>query len=224
MRRIIRALAMAAAFAAPAGAAADDVLVMGDSVMAWNRSAGASIGDALGRRLGRRVVNASVPGAQVEAGVFGFALNIGRQYRRGDWDWVVLNGGANDLFRRCGCRQGCETVLDGLIAADGRRGRIATLAARLRGEGAQLMYVGYYGPSGRGGAFDACTDELLELDRRVARMADIVPGIHFVDAGQAISSADPTDYASDNIHPGPRGSARIATLVARGIVAAERRQ
>jgi len=128
------------------------VLVMGDSIMAWNRTSGASVGDALERRLGREVENVSVPGARVSGRGLGFLLRIGGQYRPGDWEWVVLNGGANDLVRDCACRR-CDAVLDRLIAPDGRRGEIATLAARLLGTGAGVIYVGHYGPSGRGGPF-----------------------------------------------------------------------
>lgn len=221
MRRLA-ALVGAVCCLASAAMANGPVLVMGDSIMAWNRTSGASVGDALERRLGREVENVSVPGARVSGRGLGFVLRIGGQYRPGDWEWVVLNGGANDLFRDCACRR-CDTVLDRLIAPDGRRGEIATLAARLLGTGARVIYVGHYGPSGRGGPFDACADELTELDRRVARLAAIAPGIGFVDAGDVMSRRDTADYDADDIHPSPSGSAKIAGLVAAAIGAAEAR-
>ncbi|MEO1238910.1 MAG: SGNH/GDSL hydrolase family protein [Pseudomonadota bacterium] len=197
------------------------VLVMGDSIMAWNGSA--SLAAGVERRLNRPVENASVPGAQIAPrGLRRLVFDIGAQYQPGDWDWVVLNGGANDLMGSCGC-QSCDAVLDELVAPDGRRGEIAQIVDRLRRTGARVLYLGHYGPSGRGGAFDACEDELTDLDARMARMARIVPELEFVDGGDVMSAATPADYDADNIHPSPRGSAKLGALAAAAIRRAEAR-
>lgn len=197
------------------------VLVMGDSIMAWN--GGASLAAGIERGLDRTVENASVPGAQIAPrGLKRLLFDIGAQYEAGDWGWVVLNGGANDLFDHCGC-QSCDAVLDGLVAADGRRGEIAQIVDRLRRTGARVLYLGYYGPSGRGGAFDVCEDELIALDARMARMARIVPELEFIDGGDVMSAAMPGDYDADNIHPSPRGSAKLGALAAMAIRRAEAR-
>ncbi|MEL7460617.1 MAG: SGNH/GDSL hydrolase family protein [Pseudomonadota bacterium] len=197
------------------------VLVMGDSIMAWNGAA--SLAAALERGLDRPVENASVPGAQIAPrGLRRLVFEIGAQYTPGDWSWVVLNGGANDLFDRCGCQR-CDDVLDDLVAADGRRGEIANIVDDLRQTGARVLYLGYYGPSGRGGDFDICEDELTELDARMARMAQIVPELEFIDGGDAMSAATPDDYDADNVHPAPRGSAKLGALAAAAIGRAEAR-
>ena len=46
-------------------------VVAGDSVMAWNRSSGASVADQLEARLGEPVGDVSLPLAQVRGGIRG---------------------------------------------------------------------------------------------------------------------------------------------------------
>ena len=112
-----------------------DILVLGDSVMAWNSASNASIPDAMGRVLGRNVVSKAVPGAQFDnpsgiAGAVGF--DIQRQLPPGRWNWVVINGGANDLGSDCGCGA-CGPVVDGLIGADNTSGSIPAFIQKVRG-------------------------------------------------------------------------------------------
>ncbi len=73
------------------------VLAMGDSMLAWHRAEGKSIIQTVEERLDEEVVDRSVVGAQFTyflpiSGALG--MNIGKQYRPGKWDWVILNGGA----------------------------------------------------------------------------------------------------------------------------------
>lgn len=201
----------AVALAFFAGAAqADPILVMGDSIMDWNRATGRSVSHALAEELGRDVRNLSVSGARI----FGRGFrSIPGQFRGSAWSWIVLDGGANDL-QTCGCNR-CERMLDRLISGDA--GAIPTLLARLQGSGANVLWMVYYGPNGRGGAFDPCADELAELDARVAALAANTDGLHFVDAGDVLGRSAPDDYHRDNVHPAPRESAKIAALLAAKI-------
>lgn len=82
-----------------------DILVIGDSVMAWNRSAAADTGSVLEGELGRNVVNRATLGAQIRAGGLGSlgGLSIPDQLSAGPWNWIAMNGGANDLGFSCGC-------------------------------------------------------------------------------------------------------------------------
>ena len=112
------------ALAACAGPAprAGDILVIGDSVMAWNAPRGASIPQVMAARLGREVTSRAVSGAQF-ANDSGLASAVGfdirAQYPGGRWNWVVLDGGANDLgFGDCRCGA-CGAEVDRLIAPDG---------------------------------------------------------------------------------------------------------
>lgn len=187
------------------------ILVMGDSILAWNRAQGASIPDVVERQLGEPVLDASVPGARMrQAGLRGaIGLSIPAQYRQGDWETVILNGGANDLRAACGCRR-CDTVLDRLARQD-----YPALIARLAP--ARVVIVGYYGRmQGGGGSFDDCDDELAILGDRLAALAARDPRVTFVPV-RATVDGNPRFYGPDRVHPSPEGSALIGRLVARGV-------
>ena len=97
-----------------------DILVLGDSIMAWN--GGRSIPDVIANQTGRSVTSRDVPGAQFDNGstiASAVGFDIQQQFPGGRWNWVVVNGGANDLSLRA------QT-------------------------GAQVMWMGYYAGSGSG--------------------------------------------------------------------------
>jgi lysophospholipase L1-like esterase len=217
------AILMACTDQAPRGGG--DILVLGDSVMAWNSASNASIPDAMGRALGRSVVSRAVPGAQFDnpsriAGAVGF--DIQRQLPSGRWNWVVINGGANDLGADCGCGA-CGPAVDDLIGADNVSGSIPTFIQKLRGAtGANVVWMGYYAGSGQG-SFAGCRDDLVALEARLARFAASQPGISFVDSEDVIDRSDRSLFAPDNTHPSAKGSALIGTYLAQHIRSNEAR-
>ena len=76
--------------------AADErkILIMGDSLMAWNRSTGRSVAKFLERELGSRVQDRSRVGASIisKTPLFSSAgLSIPLQFRAGRRDWIILN-------------------------------------------------------------------------------------------------------------------------------------
>ena len=189
------------------------VIVMGDSVMAWNRDSNASVADAMEKLLDAPVLDASVSGARMRLGGVGSAIgfSIPDQYRERDWDAVVFNGGANDLLFECRCSR-CDAVLDRIVNED-----YPALLERL-GE-TPVYIVGYYGPAGdRRGNYDICNDELQVLERRLAHLATTRPNVEIVRVRDAITGT-PTLYDADRVHPSPAGSAviakRIVTALAR---------
>lgn len=187
------------------------VIVLGDSVMAWNRDQGTAIADVIERRLGAPVLDASVSGARMRFGGVGGAIgfSIPGQYREGDWDAVVLNGGANDLLATCDCNR-CDAVLDRLVNQD-----YPAFLNRLADT--PVYIVGYYGPAGdRRGSYDVCNDDLQVLERRLTRLAATRPNVQVVRVRDAITGT-PALYDSDRVHPSPAGSERIGTLVARAL-------
>jgi lysophospholipase L1-like esterase len=196
-----------------------DILVLGDSVLAWNSSSNASIPDVISRTLDRDVVSKAVPGAQFDnassiAGAVGF--DIQRQLPSGLWNWVVINGGANDLGSDCGCGA-CGPVVDGLIGADATSGAIPAFIKRVqRTTGGQVVWMGYYAGSGQG-SFAGCRDDLVELEKRIARFATASPRVSFVDAEDVIDRKDRSQFAGDNTHPSAKGSALIGTYLAQHI-------
>lgn len=185
------------------------VVVAGDSVMAWNRGAGGSVADGLRARLGEPVGDVSLPLAQVAGGRG--PLNIPAQLSGVQTEWVVLNGGANDLGRGCKCSD-CGGVLDRLISEDGAHGAIPALVADLRGRGSRVIWADYYTAPRYAGT--TCEAPYRVLETRLRRMAAADWGVTLVDMDDVFRPDDPTLFDPDRTHPSVRGSQRIAALVA----------
>ncbi|PJE29981.1 GDSL-like Lipase/Acylhydrolase family protein [Pseudooceanicola antarcticus] len=185
------------------------VVVAGDSVMAWNRSAGASVADALEARLGTPVGDVSLPLAEVMGGVG--PLNIPNQLGGVSAEWVVLNGGANDLSTGCDCTD-CDAVLGRLISEDGAQGAIPALVADLRQSGARVVWADYYTSPRYAGT--ECSATYRDLAARLARMAARDPGVSLVDMDDVFDPSDLSLFAGDRLHPSKIGSERIARLIA----------
>ena len=200
-----------------------DILVLGDSIMAWN--GGRSIPDVIANQTGRSVTSRAVPGAQFDNGstiASAVGFDIQQQFPGGRWNWVVVNGGANDLSADCGCGA-CGASVNALIAPDGQSGSIPAFLQRLRAQtGAKIMWMGYYAGSGSG-SFAGCRDDLVEIESRIATFAAGRPGIHFIDSEDVIDRGDRGLFAGDNVHPSARGSARIGAYLAQEITARENR-
>jgi lysophospholipase L1-like esterase len=195
------------------------ILVMGDSMLAWNGGTGQAVSDAMESALKEPVVNRSVIAARMIyplplTGAAG--LNIPKQFRPGDWDWIVVNGGGNDLWLGCGCIA-CTRKLDRLAAKDASDGAIPDLIAQLRATGARVIYTGYLRSPGRGSPIDHCKKDGQELDRRVALLAEENEGVFFLSLDGLVPHGDLSFHAIDRIHPSIKGSAaigaRIATLI-----------
>lgn len=194
-----------------------DILVIGDSVLAWNRSSGGDVGSVIEAELGRDVVSRATFGARVSGGGPGFlgSLSIPDQLVAGKWNWVVMNGGANDFGSSCGCT-GCEAELDTLISQDATTGAIPNLIAKAQRSGANVLWVGYYqAPESR--SFRGCRPFLVEMEQRIAEFARSRQGVSFIDAEDAFDPKARALFAADRTHPSVAGSAVIGRFVAREI-------
>ncbi|MEO0502296.1 MAG: SGNH/GDSL hydrolase family protein [Pseudomonadota bacterium] len=201
------------------------IMTMGDSLLAWNAPSGRSVSDALEARLGQPVVDRSVSGASYLyplpiSGSLG--LRIERQFVSGDWDWVVLNGGGNDLWLGCGCGR-CARQLERLITADGSDGAIPSLIARLRAQGTRVAYVGYLRTPGFRSPVEGCVAIGTALEGRIAVLAARDPGVVFVSNTDLVPDGDRSFHDSDLLHPSPKGSAAIAARLARVIAEVDAR-
>jgi acyl-CoA thioesterase-1 len=125
-----------------ADVASPRILVMGDSLMATNRMLGGSVAQALSETLAVEVKDNSTLGARYFFQVPVAGLNIAAQVQDGPWDYVVVNGGGNDLLFGCGCGA-CTRMMNRLISADGTLGAIPELVGKLREGGAKVIYTGY---------------------------------------------------------------------------------
>lgn len=186
-----------------------EVVVAGDSVMAWNRVAGASVADGLAAGLGVEVGDVSLPYAQLAAGRG--ALNIVRQVEGLGVPWIVLNGGANDIGIAC---DGGTAVVQRLISPDASRGVIPEMVGKLRAGGSRVVWADYYTAPRFAGRPCPAYDQ---LETRLSRLAAGDPGILFVDMDAVIASNDLTLFDADRTHPSPKGSALMAAAIARAM-------
>lgn len=198
---------------------------MGDSLLAWNGGRGQSIPDEVERLTGRPVIDRSVIGTRILPAWTPAGLvhgTIGAQYLPGNWEWILLNGGGNDLWWGCGCTR-CAARIDELISQDGRDGAVPALVARLRATGARVVWIGYLPLPGRKSPVDFCDAIGREYEARIARMAARDNGVFMLSNRDLVPARDLGYHALDRVHPSPRGSAAIAARVARILREAEGR-
>jgi lysophospholipase L1-like esterase len=183
------------------------VLAIGDSLLAWNGLTGGSIPNAMSRALDFRVVDRSIVAA------FMVPNGIPKQYVAGDWDWVVMNGGGNDLWLGCGCTK-CETTLDRMLSPDGKTGLVAETVANVRKSGARVVYVGYLRSPGLGSPIEHCRDEGAELEKRISSLARRDKGVYFLSLDGLVPEGDRSYFAIDMIHPSRKASTEIGNRIA----------
>jgi lysophospholipase L1-like esterase len=216
--RIIGLFVIALFFAASGTVQAENrVLVMGDSFMTSNGSNQASVPHVLAKLTGAKVRSQAVTGARYHyslplTGAMG--MNITKQFRQGNWDWIVINGGGNDLWMGCGCTR-CQNRLERLISSDGMRGSIPGLVSRARQTGAKVIYVGYLRSPGMGSPIENCKSIGDALETRISRLAQVDQGITFVSLADMVPHSDRSFHALDMIHPSPKGSAAAAQRIAQ---------
>jgi len=193
------------------------ILAMGDSLMAWNSISRKSISDTVAETLGEPVVNRSVSAARIiyHLPVSGSAgMNIRKQYKAGNWDWIIVNGGGNDLWLGCGCFA-CDRKLDKLISKDGRKGAIPGMLSQFRQTGAKVIYVGYLRSPGVGSAIEHCREEGDILEQRIAELAETDSGIYFLSLHDLVPHGDRSYHAFDMIHPSIKASTAIGNKIAQ---------
>lgn len=209
-------LTFALSLPATAQSSKPSILVMGDSLMASNKVKGGAMSKALGDALGVKVKDHSVFGARYFhilpiTGAAG--MRIDAQFRGGPWDYVVMNGGGNDLLFGCGCGA-CKKMLDRLVSADGTSGAIPELVREIRRTGSKVIYTGYLRTPGVTSPVEACGPLGDKMDRRLEAMAKSIEGVSFVRLADLVKTDGDTSYhAVDLVHPSIKGSRAIAAKV-----------
>ena len=192
------------------------ILAMGDSMMAWNSSSRATVSDNVETILGEPVIDRSVVGARIfyhlpVSGALG--MNISQQYRPGAWDWVIMNGGGNDLWFGCGC-SACDRKMTRMVSPDGEQGSVVELVQKIRSSGARVIYLGYLRSPGVGSIIEHCRDEGDEFERRLKEMAKQDAGVHFISLADMVPFGDRSHHEFDMIHPSPKATRKIAQRIA----------
>ena len=192
------------------------ILAIGDSLMAWHTLTGQSIPDIIERELEEPAANRSISGARLifKIPFIGDAgMQISNQLIEGEWDWVVVNGGGNDLWFGCGCGK-CDAKMDKLIASDGGEGEIPRLVNEIRETGAKVLYFGYLRSPGVDSMIEECRDEGDELEKRIAAFAKSTKGVYFLSNADLVPEGDLSYHALDRIHPSLKASEEIGKRVA----------
>ncbi len=192
------------------------ILMMGDSLLSTHHNTQRSVGFVLEELLETGVRDVSTPGAKIIhlepiSGLIG--MSIPRQFRKGAWDWVVLNGGGNDLWLGCGCLR-CDRRMDRMISEDGTTGAIPKLVNRLTETGAHVLYVGYLRSPGLNSMIEHCLDEGEMLEERLGVMADAMEGVTFLTMRDVVPFGDASFLGFDRVHPSPKASREIAQRLA----------
>ena len=198
------------------------ILMMGDSILAWFAGQDGSVGDEIERQTGLPVANRAAPGARLSHTLPGAAADgydIRAQYVPGAWDWVVLNGGANDLLSECGCTS-CDATLTTLIDARAQAGQFPDLIRKIRRDGARVILLGYYNASVVPNPFSLCGEVVDRLNARLERLAVQNAGVSYVTAERVIDPRNPAHYFLDQVHPSRLGARRIGDVVAQVILRA----
>lgn len=192
------------------------ILAIGDSLMAWNGIGGRSIPQVLSLLLKEPVrSHANVGAFMIYALPITGAMGkrISSQFHKGSYDWVVVNGGGNDLWLGCGCRK-CSARMDKMVSADGSRGEVPDLMRKIRKTGARVVFIGYLRSPGTGSTIEHCKDEGDAYDARIAVMAKQMQGVWFVSNADLVPAGDTSYHSKDRIHPSRKGSIAIAQRVA----------
>ena len=194
-----------------------EIYAVGDSVLDWNVGEG-SVPEVVGETLDRPTYNAAIGGShflddEEQEG-------IPAQYEDGEWQWLLMDGGANDLNDRCGCSD-CDDVLDSIISADGTQGAMADFATSVADSGVQVLIMGYYRIPEDAPDFEGCNAIIPELSQRQASLAALHDGITFADASSVLDGEDLAMYDEDMIHPSLQGCQTLGTFLAEAIQSAE---
>lgn len=192
------------------------ILTMGDSLLSAHSISKRAVSHSVGKALGVKVTDRSVAGARIIYGLpitGAMGMKIAKQYRTGKWDWIILNGGGNDLWFGCGCHA-CERKINRLISNSGMSGEIPRLVGNLRKTGARVIYVGYLRSPGMGSPIESCKDDGDVLESRIAKMAEADQGVYFLSLAKMVPFGDRSYHGIDMIHPSLKASREIGKRIA----------
>ena len=190
----------------------ETILAIGDSVFAWRMRSCETVPDVAAQALGRKLRHKAVNGARITGGDH----PITDLFEPGNWDWVLLDGGGNDLNNECECGKDCDAVLDTLISEDGSTGEIPALVETILASGSRVGLYGYFQiDESASYGFDECREELDVLHARQKRLAERHERVVFLDARQVVSpTSTPDAYAFDHVHPSAQGAEIVGQFIA----------
>lgn len=194
------------------------LLAVGDSVFDYHVEDGESIPEVVASELGIAVQNNAIGGSHLSSN---YGEGIPETYETGDWSWVLVDGGANDLNDECSCGD-CEVLLDELISPDSSGGIMRDFVEEIQGDGHPVALLGYYMvPEGAEFGFANCEETIRELNTRYDALAEQVDGVYYIDAGEVITPDQNELYDADNVHPSVEGARVLGEFIAEQILSFE---
>lgn len=188
-----------------------NVQVIGDSLFGSDADGCASVSTFMSLRLWLEVEDNSIPGAAVIGDE-----SIPEQYVSGDWNWTVINGGANDIMPYC-TENDCDEVLDDIITDSGE-GLIPDLVETAQNDGSKIILIGYYSVP-KGSEYEPVILEVEILNDRYNEFAKANEGVYFISLKKVMSPEETPDlYSDDLVHPSDDGHFAIGEYIADFII------
>jgi lysophospholipase L1-like esterase len=188
------------------------VQVVGDSLFGADADGCASVSTFMSLRLWLEVEDNSIPGAIVSDGDEG----IPQQYVSGDWNWTVINGGANDIMPYC-TENDCDEVLDEIITDSGE-GQIPNLVEKAQNDGSNVILIGYYSVP-KGSEYEPVILEVEIINDRYNEFAKANEGVYFISLKDVMNPEEtPELYSEDLVHPSNDGHFAIGEHIADFII------
>ena len=207
MRMILAVILLTACTESKRGSLEDGrILGIGDSIFEWNTGDGSVI-EVIGEVLEQPAYNNAISGSMISTDD---EWSIPNQWIEGDWDWVVLDGGANDLNEHCQCGE-CASVHDEIETA------YVNLISTLRTQNVNVVIWGYYVFPEESEEFGICNDNVNVLSEMQQTLAATDTGVLWVDGREQINGEDLSYFDDDLIHPSVSGSKLIGEQIARAI-------
>ena len=197
------------------------ILAIGDSIFD-SVPGGQDIPEVLGRELNINVLNNAHGGAQLvleqdEQNEWGAMMDIRNQYITGDWDWIVMDGGGNDLNDDCSCGE-CDAVLNEIITADGQSGALPEAVQQMATGDTKIMFMMYYNlPEGAEFGFNRCEEWHQTYEDRLRRMGEGNQSVFIVDASDVVKATDLQYFQEDLVHPSQEGAEVLGAYLAEKI-------
>ena len=196
------------------------VQVIGDSLFGSDADGCASVSTFMSLRLWLQVEDHSEPGATVAGDesipkqYVGNPEPVSGQY--GDWNWTVINGGANDIMPYC-TENDCDDVLDEIITDSGE-GLIPDLVEKAQNDGSNVILIGYYSVP-KGSEYEPVILEVEILNDRYSEYAKANEGVYFISLKEVMSTEETPDlYSGDLVHPSDDGHFAIGEYIADFII------
>lgn len=187
------------------------VQVIGDSLFGSDADGCASVSTFMSLRLWLEVEDNAIPGAAVIGDE-----SIPEQYVSGDWNWTVINGGANDIMPYC-TEYDCDEVLDDIITDSGE-GLIPDLVETAQNDGSKIILIGYYSVP-KGSEYEPVILEVEILNDRYNEFAKANEGVYFISLKEIMSPEEtPELYGDDLVHPSDEGHFEIGEYIANFII------